>query len=354
MKTKSFLLFSTSVFAISLFLIIFHSQPPQSFQSIVTQTHQHIKDFQEQLRDVEEQHLVQEERYLRLVGLEGHTDLWHNTSVPVIVTHTRNEDHATVIDFILSAARLPYTVLIYNLGLKPYSLAVITNYCNSSKCAIVDFDLELFPSHVSDESITAYRPLIIQHALSRVGGVIYCEPSQRWAGSASDLAALWGRVTSAGEGAPGSLGLLAWARRTAVTSLTHPRMFHYLHADIDDFLFVQMLDASRLLVAARPGVADVMRQWIECALTSDCIMPIGAQSAGCRFDKKPQYRYSGCHGQDASALSIILGSRAGYEEARYAARDGSRVWRRGGRGEATNATDGPPSSEALTSRPERG
>lgn len=187
-----------------------------------------------------------------------------------------------------------------------------------------------------------------------MGGVIYCEPSQRWAGSASDLAALWGRVTSAGEGAPGSLGLLAWARRTAVTSLTHPRMFHYLHADIDDFLFVQMLDASRLLVAARPGVADVMRQWIECALTSDCIMPIGAQSAGCRFDKKPQYRYSGCHGQDASALSIILGSRAGYEEARYAARDGSRVWRRGGRGEATNATDGPPSSEALTSRPERG
>lgn len=82
---------------------------------------------QEQLRDVEEQHLVQEERYLRLVGLEGHTDLWHNTSVPVIVTHTRNEDHATVIDFILSAARLPYTVLIYNLGLKPYSLAVVSN-----------------------------------------------------------------------------------------------------------------------------------------------------------------------------------------------------------------------------------
>lgn len=46
MKTKSFLLFSTSVFAISFFLIVFHSQPPQSIQTIVTQTHQHIKDFQ--------------------------------------------------------------------------------------------------------------------------------------------------------------------------------------------------------------------------------------------------------------------------------------------------------------------
>ncbi|RVE41248.1 hypothetical protein evm_014102 [Chilo suppressalis] len=91
-------------------------------------------------------------------------------------------------------------------------------------------------------------------------------------------------------------------------------MFHYLHADLDDFLFVQMVDATRLIVAKTPAVEDVMRPWIQCALTLDCIMPIGAQSAGCRFDKKPQYRYSGCHGQDASALSIILGLRSGFEE----------------------------------------
>ncbi|XP_045785581.1 uncharacterized protein LOC123881064 isoform X2 [Maniola jurtina] len=349
MKTKSFLLFSTSVFAISLFLIIFHSQPPQSFQSIVTQTHQHIKDFQEQLRDEEEQHLVQEERYLRLVGLEGQTEAWHNTTVPVLVTHARNDEHALVVAFVRAAARLPYTVLVYNLGLKPYSLAMVSSYCNSSKCAVVDFDLELFPSHVSDESISAYRPLIIQHALSRVGGVIYCETTQRWTGSAGELAALWERVSSAGgaTGAGDSLGVLGWLRHAAVTSLTHPRMFHYFHANTDDFLFVQMLDVSRLLVAARPPVADVMRQWIQCALTLDCIMPIGAQSGGCRFDKKPQYRYSGCHGQDASALSIILGVRSGYEESRYAVRGAKGGWRKVGAGAAKalfaslqqNATD---------------
>ncbi|CAH2209986.1 jg21640, partial [Pararge aegeria aegeria] len=117
---------------------------------------------QEQLRDEEEQHLVQEERYLRLVGLEGPTEVWHNTTVPVLITHARNDDHALVIAFIHDMAHLPYTILVYNLGLKPYSLAMVSNYCNSSKCAVVDFDLELFPSHVSDESITAFRPLIIQ------------------------------------------------------------------------------------------------------------------------------------------------------------------------------------------------
>lgn len=55
----------------------------------------------------------------------------------------------------------------------------------------------------------------------------------------------------------------------------------------------------------------------------------GAQSGGCRFDKKPQYRYSGCHERDASALSILLGLRSGFEESQYAARDMAGVaWRR--------------------------
>ncbi|CAH3879242.1 unnamed protein product [Pieris brassicae] len=289
---------------------IFHSQPPQSFQSIVSQTHQHIKNFQEQLRDVEERHLVQEERYLSLVGLAGHVELWKNTTVPVLVTHARNDDHALVVAFIGAAQKLPYTILVYNLGLKPYSLNVISNYCNSSKCVVIDFDLTAFPAHVNDESITAFRPLVIQHALSRVGGVVYCSAASRWRGSAAELEATW-------RGAATSLGVVAWPRRAAVTSLTHPHMFTYFHADVDDFLFVQMLDTSRLVLAACDRLAPLMRPWVQCALTADCIMPVGAQSEGCRFDKKPQYRYSGCHGQDASALSIILGLRSGFEESGY-------------------------------------
>ncbi|XP_068629702.1 uncharacterized protein [Battus philenor] len=352
MKTKSFLLFSTSVFAISLFLIVFHSQPPQSIQNIVTQTHQHIKDFQawvpqEKLRDVEANHLVPEARYERLLGLDGRAEPWRNSTLPVLVTYARGDEHARAVGFVRHAARLPYTVLLYNLGLRPYSLAVVSNYCNSSKCAIVDFDLNAFPSHVSDESIYAFRPLIIQHALSRTGGVVFCEGSQRWAGTRAQLAALWARAARS--------GVLAWPRRAAVTSLTHPRMFAYLRARADDFLFVQMLDAERLLVA--PAAADVMRPWIRCALTLDCIMPIGAQSVGCKFDKKPQYRYSGCHAQDASALSIVLGLRWGFDESRYVER--APLWRRQPDAAARaalaalqrNATDDEHRPDALTDPP---
>lgn len=106
-----------------------------------------------------------------------------------------------------------------------------------------------------------------QHALARVGGVVFAESDQRWAGGARALAALWARAARG--------GVLAWARRAAVTSLTHPRMFSYLHAAQDDFLFVQMLEPARLLLAAAPAVRAVMRPWVQCALTIDCIMPIG-------------------------------------------------------------------------------
>lgn len=112
------------------------------------------------------------------------------------------------------------------------------------------------------------KTLLFQHALSRVGGVIFSDTSQRWTGTTNELDALWKRAVA------GS-GVLAWPRLAAVTSLTHPRMFHYFHASIDDFLFVQMVDVTRLVVANKPAVVEVMRPWIQCALTVDCIMPIG-------------------------------------------------------------------------------
>lgn len=44
---------------------------------------------------------------------------------------------------------------------------------------------------------------------------------------------------------------------------------------------------------------------------------LGAQSSGCHFNKKPQYRYSGCHGYDTSALNIVLGLQFDFNAALY-------------------------------------
>jgi len=43
----------------------------------------------------------------------------------------------------------------------------------------------------------------------------------------------------------------------------------------------------------------------------------GAQSNGCKFNKKPLYRYSGCHGYDASAFNIVLGLTSQMDNTEY-------------------------------------
>jgi len=56
----------------------------------------------------------------------------------------------------------------------------------------------------------------------------------------------------------------------------------------------------------------------------------GAQSGGCRFNKKPQYRYSGCHWYDGSALNIVLGLKFEFDEGQYTYRGHEKFFRKVG------------------------
>jgi hypothetical protein len=83
-----------------------------------------------------------------------------------------------------------------------------------------------------------------------------------------------------------------------------------------------------VLVYTQATHSKLMLPWLRCALTESCINPIGAQDSGCRFDKKPQYRYSGCHRYDVSALNLVLGSMFHFSEDRYMRRSGDSFFRR--------------------------
>lgn len=96
-------------------------------------------------------------------------------------------------------------------------------------------------------------------------------------------------------------------------------MFDYFHTQQKDFFFHRMVEPSSLILFNTKRIHDeLMRPWVKCALVSECIAPIGAQSSGCRFDKKPFFRYSGCHFYDNSALNVILGIMFGFDEKAYA------------------------------------
>jgi hypothetical protein len=185
----------------------------------------------------------------------------------------------------------------------------VQRHCNHSHCVVINFDFDLFPSHVEENNFRAYRPLVIADAVNRAGAVLYLENDQRLMSGKLDTL-----LASAESGG----GVVSWATRHATSSLTHPKMFDYFHTTPENFLFVPMVRSSRLLFLNTKIVhKHLLLPWVQCALTVDCIAPVGAQSSGCRFDKKPQYRYSGCHRYDGSALNIAIALAFNYDDSKY-------------------------------------
>lgn len=127
-----------------------------------------------------------DEKYLNVLGFTDSprlypNDIWRNTSLPVIVTYVMEGQESQAVGLINNVGRvLPNnTILVYNLGLGNYGLKTVMvrfvgsfglngdcpqllTYCNNSRCQSLTFSLADFPSHVDEESIRAYRPLVIQ------------------------------------------------------------------------------------------------------------------------------------------------------------------------------------------------
>lgn len=119
----------------------------------------------------------------------------------------------------------------------------------------------------------------------------------------------------------------SWTLEQPTSALTHPGMFPFFQTEKEDFFFHRMVDPSCIMLFNSMRVHErLMLPWIRCALLSDCISPIGAQSSGCRFDKKPLYRYSGCHFYDMSALNVVLGLMFDFDDKVYAGTDADRFF----------------------------
>lgn len=311
MRTKNCLLILCFVIFTSLILIILGpaGQQNDSLKNIVTQTHQQIKEFQENLRATEEKKLDIDPKYLSLLGFS--TTIYNGTrSNFSIVTYVQNGQAASAI--LLSqniATKFPFEyLLIYDLGLSDDEARSLSAYCNNSKCSVISYDLTVFPSHVTDQRMHAYRPLVIKDALTRSKTILFAENYIRIRGNVNDLNSLKTK----------SNGVLGWTTRKAVSTRTHPKMFDYFETDSDDFLFVRMVGLDSVFFTDSQIVNEkIMLPWIKCILTLECIDPIGAQSGGCKYNKKPQYRYSGCHAYDTSAFNIVLGLTWHLEESKY-------------------------------------
>ena len=192
-------------------------------------------------------------------------------------------------------------------------------------CQIRLFDPEaLLPSHTHRLSNRAFRPLIIQTVLKDAGCVLWIDLSQRLVNNDTSTFLQFAlrndaksneknlkentdnienkmKIEEAEITKEGGYGITAWKmeENRPTTSQTHPNMFGRLHvwplkdanekndvemishnsdSIIESYRFQHMVDMRALLLYNTQNVRDeLMIPWVKCALTSDCIEPIGAQ-----------------------------------------------------------------------------
>lgn len=91
------------------------------------------------------------------------TPLLHSKNVTVI-TLLRPGKEINIYGFIKNVSHfLPANnVVIYGISLDDDTLQNIRQICNSSKCSVVPFDMNIFPSYAEDERLHVYKPLVIQ------------------------------------------------------------------------------------------------------------------------------------------------------------------------------------------------
>ena len=186
-------------------------------------------------------------------------------------------------------------------------------------CTLRQFEFEKYPPHVRDLQLSAFRPIIIHEILDTLGSAIWLNIDHFPFSQEKAVKALHASRES---------GIYSWTfahqslGQLPTTSLTHPEMFEILKFKREAYFFHRMINPAGLIILNYPHIHNnLIIPWVKCSLVPECISPIGAQSTGCRFNKKPLYRYSGCHSYDMSALNVLLGSLFNYDIKPYAGND---------------------------------
>ena len=182
-------------------------------------------------------------------------------------------------------------------------------FCNVQ---VRSFDFSAWPSHVKNVGDCAWKPIAVGEVLREFSLIFYADASVRLFGDfrptlyplLDDVVPVVGEST-APSGPAGSY--------------THDGTLAYFHVNRVDFEDVEMFAATYFVAKRTKEVmSNIIEPWVDCALHSDCISPVGAHKWPCRAEMQKTNRnaFIGCHRYDQSALTILLFKAFGRE--RYA------------------------------------
>ncbi|XP_071146264.1 uncharacterized protein [Mytilus edulis] len=245
--------------------------------------------------------------YVKRIGSQKFSDSFIGEEAPVelkeippIVTAVTSADFYNLQRIIEQTAsiapkkNIKLNLIVYDLGLYSKEAALIKKHCN---CDFRTFEWSVYPYHVSDMNIRAWMPIIIQMILEEFGSAMWIDPSAS-INNVQELNQFKYRADR-------SFFLYEYPIFTAINAYTNPKMFKHLNEKRCTFVDLGMMD-TRVMVLYRTKQTwyGIMKPWLKCALTKDCIAPDGARRTECFHYKRP--KSTGCHWYEQSIFSIII------------------------------------------------
>ena len=186
-------------------------------------------------------------------------------------------------------------ILIYNLGLNAASQKTLNSLCNVT---VRGFRKDVHPELVAALASMRWKPFILHSVMQEFGGVLYADASVRLKRSINSIS-----YFSIGTGFIGfsTIGV------SPVSAFTHDGTLNALGVARSDTAKEDLTIGGIQVWIDRYDLRNsLMRQWLGCALSSQCMDPPGAHVCCCKSGISQTGVFIGCHRYDQAAISVIL------------------------------------------------
>lgn len=181
-------------------------------------------------------------------------------------------------------------MIFYDIGLTCDQRQELMKYC---KCEVRTFEVEKYPTHVSEKRGYAWKPVIIQTVLKEYDFVMWVDASIRFKRKPLDEVSLLARQR----------GIQTMHSGGAICQMTSKISFEYLGETPCLFNLPEIQGGWMLISRNRFTLEYIMKPWASCGLSYNCM--VYDNSLGNLYCKSRQ-TYHDCHRFDQSILGIVL------------------------------------------------
>ncbi|XP_013396430.1 uncharacterized protein LOC106163402 [Lingula anatina] len=164
-------------------------------------------------------------------------------------------------------------IVVWDLGLTPEQVQEVQTWCN---VAYQRFPFEKYPQYLKNLKEYAWKPVIIKQMVDEVGNIVLIDAGSH----------ICGKITQIDNLIQQDGYLLVQGQDDDVTQFLYEQMCTFMGLDKKAFKLKPSYSGNLNGWSKRNDTYDkILKPWVKCALTKECIAPAGSSLENHRYDQ---------------------------------------------------------------------